>query len=96
MRIQGHVDRSAYLWQTSCRRNSIAGDVHFPFDGSSTAIKRKKKKKGKNSNLKNFSLLRNTEDNNRRNITLSFMNFNVMYVIMEKLKKDSYRASYDP
>lgn len=88
MRIQGHVDRSAYLWQTSCRRNSIAGDVHFPFDGSSTAIKRKKKKKVKIRILRIFLYWMNIEDN-RRNIILSFMNFDVIRVIMEKLKKDS-------
>lgn len=50
--------------------------------------KEKKKKKVKIRILRIFLYWMNIEDN-RRNIILSFMNFDVIRVIMEKLKKDS-------
>lgn len=50
--------------------------------------KKKKKKKVKIRILRIFLYWMNIEDN-RRNIILSFMNFDVIRVIMEKLKKDS-------
>lgn len=49
---------------------------------------KEKKKKVKNRILRIFLYWMNIEDN-RRNIILSFMNFDVIRVIMEKLKKDS-------
>lgn len=48
--------------------------------------KNKKKKKVKIRILRIFLYWMNTEDNNRRNITLSFMNFDIIHVIM-KIKK---------